>query len=187
MPKNVTQASTETPAHALSGKEVLTAFNSRESGLSPHEANAARERFGPNKIPATKRKPAVIRFLAHFNNVLIYILLVAGMLKAVNRDWVDFWVIIAVAVVNAAIGYIQEGQAEKAISGIRDMLSLHATVLHDGLWQEIDAEYLVPGDVVRFGPGDKIPADTRILTAQRLKIDESMLTGESEPAEKNTI
>ena len=186
MPKNVTQASIETPAHALSGTEVLTAFNSRESGLSPHEANAARERFGPNKIPAAKRKPAVIRFLAHFNNVLIYILLVAGMLKAVNRDWVDFWVIIAVAVVNAAIGYIQEGQAEKAISGIRDMLSLHATVLHDGLWQEIDAEYLVPGDVVRFGPGDKIPADTRILTAQRLKIDESMLTGESEPAEKNT-
>lgn len=180
----VDASGSEAPIYAVTTDTALGRLNSRDIGLSAAEAGAAAEKYGPNKLPEAKQKPEIIKFLAHFNDILIYILLVAGIVKAIFQDWVDFWVIIAVAFGNALIGYIQEGQAEKALDGIRGMLSLHATVKRDGSWQDVESESLVPGDVVRFGAGDKIPADIRILDAQRLKIDESMLTGESEPASK---
>ena len=93
----------------------------------------------------------------HFDDVLIYILLAAAVLKAILGEWIDFWVILAVAVISAMIGFIQEGRAENALEGIRKMLSLNAHVRRDGRWQEVPAEELVPGDVVRVRSGDKVP------------------------------
>ncbi|ALJ19813.1 HAD-IC family P-type ATPase [Microbacterium sp. No. 7] len=156
------------------------------TGLSSADAAARLAELGPNRLPEAPRKPAVLRFLAHFNDTLIYILLGAAAIKAVMRDWLDFWVIMAVAIINAVIGFVQEGRAEKALDGIRGMLSSDASVRRDGAWATIAAEDLVAGDVVRLMPGDKVPADLRLTQAFQLRIDEAALTGESVPASKKT-
>lgn len=108
------------------------------------------------------------------------------MLKAILGEWVDFAVIMAAAVINAVIGYLQEGKAERALDSIRQMLSVTAQVRRDGDWVNIDAEQVVPGDVVRIGSGDRIPADMRLLEVTNLRVEESALTGESVPATKST-
>lgn len=155
-------------------------------GLTSAEAAERLAQAGPNRLPEPPRKPAVVRFLAHFNDTMIYILLGAAAIKAIMRDWLDFWVIVAVAVINAIIGFVQEGRAEKALDGIRGMLSADAAVRRDGHWATVPAADLVPGDVVRLAPGDKVPADIRLTRAVQLRIDEAALTGESVPASKHT-
>ncbi|GAA2970692.1 magnesium-transporting ATPase (P-type) [Microbacterium terrae] len=170
---------------ALPAREVLEHLEADAGGLATADAQERRLIAGPNRLPDPVRKPAVVRFLAHFNDTLIYILLGAAVIKALMGDWLDFWVIMAVAVINAVIGFVQEGRAEKALAGIRGMLSSEAAVRRDGGWSTVAAEDLVPGDVVRLMPGDKVPADVRLLHAVNLRIDESALTGESVPSSKS--
>ncbi|WP_431801495.1 cation-translocating P-type ATPase [Microbacterium sp. bgisy203] len=172
--------------YALESEEVERGLRTGENGLSRTEAAERLEIAGPNLLPEPKRSPAIVRFLSHFNDTLIYILLAAAVIKAVMGDWLDFWVIMAVAIINAVIGYVQEGRAEKALAGIRGMLSADATVRRDGSWTTIAARDLVPGDIVRLMPGDKVPADLRLTAAVQLRIDEAALTGESVPASKQT-
>ncbi|MEZ5213923.1 MAG: cation-transporting P-type ATPase [Microbacterium sp.] len=171
---------------SVSVVEVAGALGTGDDGLSPAEAADRLALVGPNLLPEPKRTPAWLRFLSHFNDTLIYILLGAAAIKAVMGDWLDFWVIMAVAVINAVIGYVQEGRAEKALAGIRGMLSADATVRRGGTWATIPAAELVPGDLVRLMPGDKVPADVRLVEASQLRIDEAALTGESVPSSKHT-
>ncbi|MEH3089727.1 MAG: HAD-IC family P-type ATPase [Microbacterium arborescens] len=171
---------------ALAVDEVASALDTGDDGLSADEAARRLEVVGPNVLPEAKRTPAWLRFLSHFNDTLIYILLAAAAVKAVMADWLDVWVILAVAIINAVIGFVQEGRAEKALAGIRGMLSSDASVRRDGSWQSIAAADLVPGDVVRLSPGDKVPADVRLVQASQLRIDEAALTGESVPSSKQT-
>ena len=186
-PENATSENeTAVDAHARSRAEVLDALATSKAGLSTTEADGRLAEYGPNKLAETAGTPAWRRFLAQFNNVLIYILVGAGVLKAILGEWVDFAVIIAVALVNAIVGYVQEGKAEQALAGIRSMLSLHAQARRDGEWVDVEAETLVPGDVVRIGSGDRIPADMRLLEAVNLQVEESALTGESVPSSKDT-
>jgi P-type E1-E2 ATPase len=117
---------------------------------------------------------------------LIYVLLAAAGVTAAIEEWVDSSVIVGVVVVNALIGFIQEGKAEKALDAIRNMLTLQAMVQRDGKIFMLPAEQLVPGDIVSLESGDKVPADLRLFQVKNLRVDESMLTGESLPAEKNT-
>ncbi|MEU1970027.1 HAD-IC family P-type ATPase [Microbacterium sp. NPDC019599] len=170
--------------YALEVDEVVRELGVRKSGLDSADAAARLALAGRNELPEPKRKPAVVRFLSHFNDTLIYILLAAAVIKAVMGDWLDFWVIMAVAIINAVIGYIQEGRAEKALAGIRGMLSAEAHARRDGGWVTVPAAELVPGDVIRLMPGDKVPADVRLFQAFQLRIDESALTGESVPSSK---
>jgi len=170
---------------ARDADEVLAELSADASGLTAAEAAARRAAVGPNRLSEPPRRPAVVRFLAHFNDTLIYILLGAAVVKALMGEWLDFQVILAVAVVNAVIGFLQEGRAEKALAGIRGMLSADADARRDGGWVRVDAADLVPGDVVRLAPGDKVPADLRLLQSFRLRIDESALTGESVPVAKS--
>ncbi len=172
-------------AHALDILDVETELRTDAGGLTTADAAARLAIAGPNRLPDPKRKPAILRFLGHFNDTLIYILLGAAAIKAIMADWLDFWVIMAVAVINAVIGYLQEGRAEKALAGIRGMLSADASVRRDGVWATVPAEELVPGDVVRLMPGDKVPADVRLIQAFQLRIDEAALTGESVPSSKS--
>lgn len=167
-------------------EQVLAHLEAEAGGLRTADAEARLEIAGPNRLPDPVRKPAVLRFLAHFNDTLIYILLGAAVIKALMGDWLDFWVIMVVAVINAVIGYIQEGRAEKALAGIRGMLSADASVRRDDGWVTVPAADLVPGDIVRLMPGDKVPADLRLLQAFQLRIDEAALTGESVPSSKTT-
>lgn len=171
---------------ALSADAVASALATGDDGLDDAEAVARQGVVGPNLLPEPKRQPGWLRFLGHFNDTLIFILLGAAAIKAVMGDWLDFWVIMTVAVINAVIGYAQEGRAEKALAGIRGMLSADATVRRAGAWATIPAQDLVPGDVVRLMPGDKVPADVRLVSASQLRIEEAALTGESVPSSKQT-
>jgi len=172
------------PAYATGADEVLARVGTTEDGLSADDAATRLRRDGPNRLPAAKADPAIVRFLRHFNDILIYILLAAAALKVALGEWVDFGVIMGVAFINAAIGFIQEGRAENALAGIRAMLTSQAQVRRDGEWTHVDAEELVVGDVVRVGPGARVPADLRLIEANNLRVDEAALTGESVPADK---
>ena len=175
-----------TDPHALQIETILTDLKGSREGLSAAESAARIERNGRNRLPEPPKNGPLKRFLKHFHDILIYILLVAGGITAVLGHWVDTGVILGVVVINAIIGFIQEGKAEQALEGLRRMLSLRAHVRRDGKWREIDAELLVPGDIVRLRSGDRVPADLRLIDAINLRIEESALTGESEPTAKIT-
>lgn len=171
--------------HAASVDETFAALDVTPEGLSADEAARRLETVGPNRLPEKAPDPAWKRLLRHFNDVLIYVLLAAAVLKAFLLEWVDVGVILAVAIINALIGFIQEGRAQRALDGLRSMLSVRAQVRRDGEWVSTDAEKLVPGDVVRVKSGDRIPADIRITHSTELRAEEAGLTGESEPVTKS--
>ncbi|MCL2089946.1 MAG: HAD-IC family P-type ATPase [Micrococcales bacterium] len=170
--------------HALPAAEVLRLLETDADGLTSDDATVRLLSTGRNALPDPPRPPAWRRFVGHFDDVLVYILLTAAVLKAILGNWVDFTVILAVAVINALVGFLQEGRAQKALDSIKQMLSLEAQVRRDGQWGLVDAATLVPGDVVRVRAGDRVPADLRLLTATNLQVDEAALTGESVPAAK---
>lgn len=172
--------------HARSVDEILTDLKSREEGLSSDDAVRRLEAHGPNRLPAAEKEGLFKRFFKHFHNLLIYVLVAAAVITAVLGHWVDTGVILAVVVVNAIIGFIQEGKAEQALKGLRKMLSSHAHARRDGEWIEIKAEDLVSGDIVRLRSGDRVPADLRLMETTNLRIEEAALTGESMPTEKNS-
>ncbi|MBB5347428.1 cation-transporting P-type ATPase [Desulfoprunum benzoelyticum] len=172
--------------HALPIDAILADLRSDRDGLSSDAAARRLERLGPNRLPEPPKEGQLKRFFKHFHDTLIYILIAAGAVTAVLGHWVDTGVILGVVVINAIIGFIQEGKAEQALEGLRKMLSLQAHALRDGEWRETDAEQLVPGDIVRLRSGDRVPADLRLMEAINLRIEESALTGESMPTAKNT-
>ncbi len=171
--------------HALTAQEALQRLQADPgSGLGEGEAAERLEAHGPNRLPPPQRESALKRLLKQFHNLLIYILLIAGVVTALLGKWLDSAVIFGVVLVNAAIGYLQEGKAEASLDAIRNMLSLRALVLRGGERMTVDAEALVPGDIVLLEAGDRVPADLRILEARNLRVDEAALTGESVPVEK---
>ncbi len=170
--------------HSLEGAEVVESLFSREAGLTRQEVEARLQQFGRNRLPEAKSRGALIRFFAQFHNLLIYILLLAGLVTLLLQHWLDASVIFVVVVINALIGFLQEGKAEDALQAIRKMLSLRTSVIREGRLITLEAEYLVPGDVVPLQAGDRVPADLRLLHAKGLQIEEAALTGESMPAEK---
>lgn len=172
--------------HSLDRDTVLSQLQSTPAGLSESEADKRLSTYGANRLRPPKKQGLLIRFARQFHNVLIYVLLAAAIVTAALQHWIDSGVIIAVVVLNALIGFIQEGKAEKALEAIRNMLSHQALIKRDGKSVTVPADELVPGDVVLLQSGDKVPADLRLLTNKELRIDESMLTGESMPAEKST-
>ncbi|MCJ1697930.1 HAD-IC family P-type ATPase [Rathayibacter caricis] len=176
----------ETAAHARTADEVLTALGTGAGGLSTTAAARRLAAHGPNALPPERAPNPVLTFLRQFHDILIYVLLASAIVTFVVGDWVDAIVILAVTVINAIVGVVQAGRTQRALDGIRAMLSLSAKARREGAWVNIDAADLVAGDVVRVEPGDRIPADARLLGASTLRVDESALTGESLPTEKNT-
>ena len=174
------------PWHLLSADETMQHFSVERHGLEQDEAASRLELYGPNRLPPPKRRGPLQRLLSQFNNVLIYVLLAAAAVTAVLAHWVDTGVILAVVLINALVGYIQEGKAEKALDAIRNLLSPQATVLRSRHQMVIPAASLVPGDVVLLQSGDKVPADLRLFRSKNLRIEEAALTGESVPVEKST-
>lgn len=172
--------------HAKSADGVVDFLNSTKVGLSSDEAASRLSQFGPNRLTEVKARGSLLRFLYQFHNVLIYVLIVAGVITALLQHWVDAGVIFCVVVVNALIGFVQEGKAENSLRAIRQMLSPNAMVMRGGRQQSIRADLLVPGDVVLLQSGDKVPADLRLFRVKGLQIQESALTGESVPVSKIT-
>ena len=171
--------------HSIETKEVVNMLKSNNNfGLSHDEAIERLQTFGPNLLPEKKKESQFIRFLKHFNDILIYVLFVAAAITFFLEHYADTIVILLVTVVNAGIGFFQENKAEKALEDIKKMLSLKAMVIRDEKKIEIDASELVVGDIVLLNSGDKVPADIRIIKSDNLKTEESPLTGESLPVEK---
>jgi len=174
------------PWHATSEAEVVKRLDSNpERGLTLSEASARLQKYGPNRLPEGKKRSPLMRFFAQFNNVLVYVLLAAGFTKLMLSLWIDAAIIFTVVVLNALLGFIQEGKAEKALDSIRNMLSAEARTMRDGEIRMIPAEQLVPGDIVLLESGDKVPADLRLIEAKNFRTEEAALTGESVPAEKS--
>ncbi|MCS5449804.1 cation-transporting P-type ATPase [Enterobacter huaxiensis] len=174
------------PYYQQTVDETLENIHSTVDGLSSAEASARLQQYGENALPQKPGKPAWLRFLAHFNDVLIYVLLAAALLKLIMGHWIDMFVILGVAVINALIGHIQESNAEKSLQSIRNMLSSEAVVVRQGSHETVPTTALVPGDVVVIRAGDRIPADLRVIEAHNLRVEEAILTGESTVVEKNT-
>jgi magnesium-transporting ATPase (P-type)/formate/nitrite transporter FocA (FNT family) len=172
--------------HAMGRQDVLSYLGVDERGLDREEVRRRLEEYGPNLLPEEEKPGALRRFMRQFKNMLIYILLAAAALTAFLGEWVDMAVILGVVVINALIGFIQEGKAERAMEAIRGMLSPSATVVRDSERYDVPAEELVPGDIVMLRSGDRVPADLRIVYARNAQADEAALTGESEPVGKRT-
>ena len=181
-----TAANGPPPWHSLPVTDVLASVGSDGMGLGSEEAARRLNEIGPNRLPCPKRHGPIVRFLLQFHNILIYVLLGSAVVTAAMAHWVDTAVIVGVVVVNAVIGFLQEGRAERALDAIGKMLSPRASVLRDGHRVDVDAEVLVPGDVVVVESGDKVPADLRLLETKSLQAQEATLTGESAPVAKET-
>ncbi len=157
----------------------------RKKGLDRFEVTHRLEAFGPNVITAQKGQGPLIRFLLQFHQPLIYILIAAGVVTALLKEWVDSGVIFGVVLVNAFVGYIQEAKAVNALAALTRTMTTEATVLRHGEKIRLSATELVPGDIVYLQSGDKVPADMRLFQTRDLQIAEAALTGESVPVAKD--
>jgi len=178
--------STSTSWHIESVENVLEILATTDEGLLTEQIPDRLAKYGSNRLPEQRARGPVIRFLAQFYNVLIFVLVAAGTVTAILGHWVDTGVILGVVLINAVIGFVQEGKAEDALKAIRQMLSPNAEVMRDGRQTTVEAEDLVPGDIVLLQSGDKVPADLRLFRVKGLQVQESALTGESVAVEKNT-
>ncbi|MEZ3498344.1 cation-transporting P-type ATPase [Pantoea sp. KPR_PJ] len=174
------------PWYQQSSDEIFAELRSSPQGLTPEEAQTRLEKHGPNTLPQKKPQPGWLRFLSHFNDMLIYILLAAAAITAMMGHWVDTFVVLGVAVINAFIGFIQESNAERSLKGIQNMLSNEAVVIRNGETVTVPGDALVAGDVVMLRPGDRVPADLRLLDVHNLRVEEAILTGESTVVSKNS-
>ena len=172
--------------HARTTADVLGQLDSRPAGLDEAEAIRRLAIHGPNLLAQARKRGPLRRFLGQFHNILLYVMLGSAVVTAFLGHWIDTGVLLAAVLINAIIGFIQEGKAESALDAIRNLLSPHATVIRNGRRHEIDASTLVPGDIVAIGSGDRVPADIRLLTGRDLRIEEAALTGESLPVDKAT-
>jgi magnesium-transporting ATPase (P-type) len=171
--------------HAVSIDEVVDRLGTDPvRGLDAGDAARRLAEYGRNRLPEGRQQGAVVRFLRQFDNILVYILLGAGFVKMLVGLWLDAAVILGVVVINGLLGFLQEGKAEKALDSIRTMLSAEARCVRGGAARLIDAEELVPGDVVLLESGDKVPADLRLTEVRALRTEEAALTGESVPVDK---
>jgi Ca2+-transporting ATPase len=172
--------------HNMDITGVLEALDTRRAGLSDEEVASRLNQYGPNILETGKKTPPIVVFFRQFLSPLIYVLLVAVVISFVVGHYLDAWVILAVLVLNAIIGYIQETRAEKAMEALIRMAAPQASVRRSGKIRNIPAREIVPGDILLLETGDKVPADARLFEASNLKVNEATLTGESVPVDKHS-
>jgi len=172
-------------SYAFDVSEVFDVLHTSEQALSEQKVLQSRAEYGENRLPLAPPKPAWKRFIYQIHNVLIYVLLGSAVISILLQHYVDSGVIFAVVLVNAIIGFIQEGKAEDALRAIISMTKTHSMVIRGGVLESIDSVELVPGDIVMLKAGDRVPADIRLFYSKDFKCDESALTGESQPVGKH--
>ena len=179
------EISDQQPWHSTDAEQILATLRTSAGGLAGAEAARRLLHYGPNRLPEANRRSEILRFLAQFNSTLIYVLFLGAAAASLLGHAVDATVILAVVLLNAIIGFVQEGRAERALEAIQDLIAPHASVIRDGRRLTISVDEIVPGDLVLLEAGERVPADLRLLEARRLMIDEAHLTGESVAAEKD--
>ncbi len=170
--------------HAQPVDEVIKVLKSSPSGLTEDEATRRLASYGRNQLPAVAGRHPLFRFLRHFHNALIYFLIAAAIAALLLGHIIDAAVIVAVVVINAVVGFVQEGKAEKALNAIRNLIAPHAHLVREGRRVNVPVDEIVPGDIVTLEAGDRVPADLRLMQASSLRIEEAILTGESIAVEK---
>lgn len=187
MPETVVTASDiSSRAHAMPAGEVVALLGTdAENGLSADEATRRLAEYGPNELQKAEKAPAWRMFLAQFNDFMIWVLMAAVAISAFEGQMIEAVAITAILLLNGILGFIQEYRAEQALEALRQLSAPTATVLRDGIEQEVAASTLVPGDVVLLEAGDKIPADGRLLEVGAMRVEEASLTGESRPVTKH--
>jgi H+-transporting ATPase len=175
---------TSEAAKEASIDELFQRLSSSKKGLSASEAEGRLQQYGYNEIAETKINP-LLKLLSYFWGPIPWMIEVAAILSAVVQHWVDFWIIFALLMLNAVVGFWQEHKADNAIEALKQRLALKARALRDGKWTEVEARDLVPGDIVRVRLGVIVPADLKLIEGDYLLADESALTGESLPVEKH--
>lgn len=175
--------------HTASVDDVVASLSTDVmTGLSSGEVAERLATYGPNRLAESKRRPAFLRFLDQFRDLLIMILLVAAVVSfAVSGELKTPVVVLLVVFLNALIGFVQENRAEASLEALKKMLTASSRVRRDGDVMEVATDDLVPGDIVLVEAGDRIPADGRLVLAANLEIEEAALTGESHPSEKSTL
>ncbi len=156
-----------------------------ETGLTTETAETAFSKYGPNELKEEAKKSMAAKLLEQFKDPLIIILILASIVSAFLGDYIEAVIIIAIVIINAALSLYQEGRAEQAIEALQKMSSPNAKVIRNGTEQSIPSNRIVPGDLIRLETGDIVPADLRLIDSTNLKIDESSLTGESVPVDKD--
>src|ERR1700728_1699520 len=165
--------------------ELQTRLGSSPDGLSQSEAQKRLTQYGPNEI-AEKKTNELLKFLSYFWGPIPWMIEAAVILSGIVRHWLDFFIILLLLVSNAVVGFWEEHQAGNAIAALKAKLAVKATVKRDGKWTNPNASELVPGDVIRLRLGDIVPADARLLAGDPIEVDQSALTGESLPAERQS-
>ena len=171
--------------HQQPFEKAFEAFSSGPSGLDMGKVDAQRLRFGLNELQEKERKPAWKFFLLQFKDFMIVVLIVAAVVSGVVGDLTDTAIILVIVLLNAILGFVQEYRAEKAMEALKRMATLQAQVLREGKVQSIPSSEIVPGDLVLLEAGNAVPADIRLVETHTLRIDESALTGESVPVDKD--
>ena len=175
--------------HAADVESVLESLGTGLKGLGEEEAQRRLEEYGPNELREEKGVTPLEIFIGQFKSILVIILILSAIVSAYismrkGEPYTDTYVILAIVVMNAALGFVQEYRAEKAVEALKRMIAPHVIALRDGREQSIDSRILVPGDVILLDAGSRVPADARLLEAANLRVDEAALTGESTPVAK---
>lgn len=170
--------------HVLSVDQTLDRLGSSTAGLTQAEAGDRLGAHGANRLTRAKRRSAIVRLLGQFTNTLVVILIVTAVVMIAIGEWLDAAVVAALVVVNAAIGFVQEGRAQQALEAVRRSVAPEAMVIRDGRQRTVPAEELVPGDLIALMSGSLVPADLRVIEARGLEIQEAALTGEALPVGK---
>jgi len=179
-------AQTETePWHTLSPQEVLEHLRVRDNGLTSAQAAERLAQYGPNQLTESPRPGFLAMLWDQFNNFIVMLLIVASIVSALLGEWIDASAIMAIVLLNAILGIIQERRAEEALAALKKLAAPEAHILRDGHRLTVPARDLVPGDIVYLETGNHVPADVRLLEAVNLQVDEASLTGESLPVLKN--
>ena len=172
--------------HALTNDDVLQKLKTNiKQGLNEDDVQKRLEKYGPNALTPPKGKSAWLRFFLQIHQPLIYVLILSATIALCLGEYVESGVIYGVVIGNAIMGFVQEDKALKALSSLSKNIPMMTTVLRNGQSVVIPSQEVVPGDIVLLHSGDKVPADMRLLEVHDLKVNESVLTGESLPAEKN--
>ncbi|MFQ5733124.1 MAG: cation-transporting P-type ATPase, partial [Planctomycetaceae bacterium] len=166
--------------------DVLAVLNSDgDSGLTEAEAHTRLETHGPNRIRESRKRGPLKVFLGQFADLMIGLLVAAAFISAIVGDWTDAVLIALIVLANAVVGFVQEWRAERAVAALKSLTQPHARVRRGGRVCDVNAERVVPGDLLELNTGEFVPADARLLSIADLEVDEAPLTGESLPVEKS--